>query len=410
MRVDINNVVTAAGEASMTTLDAALREFDAVEANLEKLDRLWAQIQSHLPGGPAFGSPPEYEEACLAFRRILPALPAIDGFKVKDHLLDYDEVGQMRLDALEVGEIESQVAVERWVEQQGGVLREYRFRLKAKRRELVRSRMLILIDHVDELLRTLGTSSERESRNRQGSEPTLSRLREAVGELDTLLGSNPRPPRWNDLRRHLHFGMVGDLIDVEKLDWPAVKPSLVSDLYDQDDPLPVAVSDLAEVVAARPQGSVTTQLDWAILSDEAFERLIFVLIAHTDGYENPEWLQQTHAPDRGRDLSVTKVDQDALAGIQRQRVIIQCRHWQSRSVGVADISEVMSQMELWQPPRVDRLVFATTGRFTADAVRFVEQHNQGDSALQINLWPDSHLERLLASRPHLVAQFGLRRR
>lgn len=84
----------------MTTLDAALREFDAVEANLEKLDRLWAQIEGHLPTGPAFGSPPEYEEACLAFRRILRALPAIDGFQVQDHLLDYDEVGQMRLDAL----------------------------------------------------------------------------------------------------------------------------------------------------------------------------------------------------------------------------------------------------------------------------------------------------------------------
>lgn len=248
-----------------------------------------------------------------------------------------------------MGEIECHVAVERSVEQQGGILREYRFRLKAKRRELVRSRMLIVIDQVDELLRTLGSSTEGESTNRQGPEPILSRLREGVAELDTLLGSNPRPPRWNDLRRHLHFGLVGDLIDIQKVDWPAVKPSLVSDLYGQDDPLPVAVSDLAEVVAARPQGPVTTQLDWSILSSDAFERLIFVLIAHTDGYENPEWLQQTHAPDRGRDLSVTKVDQDPLAGVQRQRVIIQCRHWLSRSVGIADIREVMSQMELWQP-------------------------------------------------------------
>jgi hypothetical protein len=230
-----------------------------------------------------------------------------------------------------------------------------------------------------------------------------------VAELDTLLGSDTRPRRWSDLRRHLHFGMVGDLVDVQKLDWPAVKPSLVSTLYGEDDPLPVTVSDLSDVVAARPQGPVTTQLDWSALSDESFERLVFVLISHTDGYENPEWLQQTHAPDRGRDLSVMKVEQDALAGTQRQRVIIQCRHWLSRSVGVGEITEVMNQMQLWQPPRVDRLVFATTGRFTADAVHFVEQHNQGDRALQISLWPENHLERLLASRPHLIAQFGLRR-
>lgn len=359
--------------------------------------------------GLAFGSPPEYEEACLAFRHILPSMPAIDGFKVEDHLLEYDEVGQMRLDAREVGEIECDVAVERSIERQGEVLREYRFRLRAKRRELVRSRMLILIDNVDQSLRTLGALPEEEGRSSLGPEPALSHLREAVAEFDTLLGSDTRPRRWSDLRRHLHFGMVGDLIDVQKLDWPAVKPSLVSTLYGEDDPLPVTVSDLSDVVAARPQGPVTTQLDWSALSDESFERLVFVLISHTDGYENPEWLQKTHAPDRGRDLSVTKVEQDALAGTQRQRVIIQCRHWLSRSVGVGEITEVMNQMQLWQPPRVDRLVFATTGRFTADAVRFVEQHNQGDRALQISLWPENHLERLLASRPHLIAQFGLRR-
>lgn len=393
----------------MTTLDAALRSFNAVESNLEKLDRLWSRIQSHLPTGPAFGSPPEYEEACRAFRRILPALPAIDGFVVEDHLLEFDEVGQMRLDALEVGEIEAHVAVERSVDQQGTDLREYRFRLRAKRRDLVRTRMLTLIDAVDQSLRTVASIPEDEARNSPGPEPVLSHLREAAAELDTLLGSDPRPRRWNDLRRHLHFGMVGDLIDVQKLDWPAIKPLLVSALYGEDDPLPVDVSDLSDLVAARPAGPVTTQLDWSVLSDEAFERLLFVLIAHTDGYENPEWLQQTHAPDRGRDLSATRVDQDSLAGVQRQRVIIQCRHWLSRSVGVSEITEVMNQMQLWQPPRVDRLVFATSGRFTADAVRFVEQHNQGDRALQMSLWPESHLERLLASRPHLVAQFGLKR-
>jgi hypothetical protein len=59
---------------------------------------------------------------------------------------------------------------------------------------------------------------------------------------------------------------------------------------------------------------VTTKLDWSVLSDEDFERLIFLLIADTPRYENPQWLQHTHAPDRGRDLSVTKVENDPLAG------------------------------------------------------------------------------------------------
>jgi len=39
----------------------------------------------------------------------------------------------------------------------------------------------------------------------------------------------------------------------------------------------------------------------------------------------------------------------------------------------------------------------------------VEKHNQADRALQILLWPEGHLELLLASRPHLIGQFMLKR-
>ena len=58
--------------------------------------------------------------------------------------------------------------------------------------------------------------------------------------------------------------------------------------------------------------------------------------------------------------------------------------------------------------KVDVLVIVTTGRFTSDAISLVEQHNQSDRALHIEVWPNSHLERLLATKPHLVGQFGLR--
>ncbi len=99
---------------NMTTLDVALRQFEATQANLEKLDELWEQIYRLQPSGPAFGSPPEYDELCLAFRRILPSMPAIDGFRIQDRLHDYDEAGQMHLDALEIGEIEAQVGFPRF--------------------------------------------------------------------------------------------------------------------------------------------------------------------------------------------------------------------------------------------------------------------------------------------------------
>jgi hypothetical protein len=136
--------------------------------------------------------------------------------------------------------------------------------------------------------------------------------------------------------------------------------------------------------------------------------LIFTLISDAPGYENPEWLMQTRAPDRGRDLSVTRVIQDELAGTLRLRVVIQCKHWTSRSVNLAETAAAKEQMALWTNPRVDVLVIATSGRFTADAVTWIEAHNNSGAAPRIEMWPESHLERLLASRPGIIAEFGLR--
>jgi hypothetical protein len=117
---------------------------------------------------------------------------------------------------------------------------------------------------------------------------------------------------------------------------------------------------------------------------------------------------KTNAPDRGRDLSAYRVYADPLAGTLRQRVIIQCKHWQSKSVAPSDIATLKEQMKLWEPPRVDIHVIVTSGRFTSDAVAVVEKHNQSDSALRVEMWPDSHLELLLANRPAIIAEFGLR--
>ncbi|HTF72660.1 MAG TPA: restriction endonuclease [Edaphobacter sp.] len=180
--------------------------------------------------------------------------------------------------------------------------------------------------------------------------------------------------------RHLHFGQMADLSDIHRHDWPAVKAGLRVGMYGEHDPIPVGVEDLEDIVAARPQGPVTSRLNWSGLTDEEFERLMFSLIGATAGYENPQWLQHTNAADRGRDLSVLRVDTDPLEGLRHHHVIIQCKHWSTRSVGPADVSTLRIQMELWQPPRVDRLIIATTGRFTADAIALIEQQNQADRA------------------------------
>lgn len=65
-------------------------------------------------------------------------------------------------------------------------------------------------------------------------------------------------------------------------------------------------------------------------------------------------------------------------------------------------------MALWQNPPVDVLVIATSGRFTSDAVAWIERHNETGVRPQIEMWPESRLERVLAARPALIAEAKLR--
>ena len=87
---------------------------------------------------------------------------------------------------------------------------------------------------------------------------------------------------------------------------------------------------------------------------------------------------------------------------------MQCKHWRSRSVKAEEVADTLAKVQLWEPPRVDVLVVATSGRFTSDAVRWIETHNEKGETPFIEPWPESHLETLLASRPSLVNEFGLR--
>lgn len=395
---------------SESPLNAALRHFEAAEANLVKAERILAEIEASIPKGIAFGENPDYESSCRNFDALITALPRIDGWKPEIVLMELDEIAQNRLDAQEVGEIDCIVSVERQIGEPSRLLREYRYRFNQKRRELIRDALIELVDAIDANLRSLGKLLEGDQpTNEVVTDDEFEQLKENVAQIATLLGSSvAKPARWSDLHRHMHFGMLGDLHDIIEHDWPSVKSGLRKSMYGEKEPVPVEIEDLGALVSTKPRGPVATKLKWEILSDEEFERLIFSLISSESGYENPEWLMKTNAPDRGRDLSVYRVHTDPLGGTLRQRVIIQCKHWQSKSVGPADISVLKEQMKLWEPPRVDIHVIATSGRFTSDAVAIVEKHNQSDSALRIEMWPESHLERLLASRPAIIAEFGLR--
>lgn len=386
-----------------------LRILETTEANLEKADRLWKQLRQSIPDGISFGASAEYDTLCRKFGDVMAALPAIEGFRPEARPLALNQIAQWRLDAMELGEVEAQVACEEAIDEPEGVLAEYRYRFDRKRRALIRTAVTALIQDIDNAIGSIAEPAEESGRTERAPEQLLTTLRDLFSQLDTLLGSSvARPARWSDLRRHLHFGMRGDLDDVQHLDWPSVKPSLESSLYGADEAIPVAIADLGELASPHPHVPVPTALNWRRLPADEFERLVFSLLTRDASYENVQWLMNTTAADRGRDLSAFRVLTDALSGTRRERVIVQCKHWTARSIGVADVAGLREQMRLWEPPRVDVLVIATSGRFSADAVQYIERHNQSELALRVEMWPGSHLELLLAARPALIGEFNLR--
>lgn len=355
----------------MADMNDVLREFDSVEANLERLENLWDRLA--------------YEEDARAFRRILQVMPTIDGRRLEDSIMDLDEIAQARFDAEEVGEIECRVSVEQAVTQQGAHLRAYRARFQHQRRVFIREHLIAAVCEVDRLLAEIGANPQEDS-GRRVEHMGWETLKKTVAQIGVLLGSAAdRGSRWSDLHRHLAFGLWQDFNDIVKWDWPNVKKTIEAGMYGKDEPLPVVVTDLNKLAASHTSGAVATRLKWASLSEHDFERLLYTLMCRTKGYENTDWLMKANAPDRGRDVATWRVSNDSLIGNRRHRVIVQCKHWLSKSIGVDEIAKLKEQMELWEPP--------------PNAKRAVPM---------IFMWPESHLEQLLAPRPDIVAEFRLR--
>jgi hypothetical protein len=387
-----------------------LTALETTEANIVKLERLWVRIEAKIPEGLAFMSDPDYDDLRRQYAEVVASLPAIGGVRIQDSTADLNDIAQSRLDTLEIDEIHAQVSVDEWIAKPGRDIAEYRFRLRKKRRELVLELAKELIDQFDATLVSAIAARPSEA-NENGSAPdqAIETLKRVVAQLERLLGTfAKRPERWADLRRHLGFATWLDVADIQRLDWPVVRPAILGCLYGENDPLPVSVADLDSLEELPADAPVPTALAFDALGPDAFERLIFSLVSNEVRYENPQWLMRTSAPDRGRDVSVQRVIEDSLGGTRRERVIIQCKHWQENSVGLAELATLLQQVKLWDSPRVDVLVIATSGRFSADAVLAIEKHNDSGAPPRVEMWPDSHLELLLARRPILIAEFGLR--
>jgi hypothetical protein len=397
----------------MASIVHILQQLEATEANVERLLVLFTELCALVPEHISFARDVDYEDTLREFVDIQNALPSIDGWKPTSRPLDLDRIATTRKMEMEIDEPDILINLEQEMQEPGREISEYRFRLRKKRRELLRavaSERIASIDRVLDELRPILVKQGEELAKPVAPE-RWHELVEAFSDLATLLGADARKVTgWSLLQRHLRFGQYVDLADILATDWPTVRPALERAHLGKNDPMPVEIGDISELAADKPSGPIPTHLNWHVLDESQFERLLFSLLVDDAAYQNPQWLTQTNAPDRGRDLSAFRVIRDGLAGNLSQRVIVQCKHWQKRSVSPIDVALLKEQIQHWQPPRVDILIIATSGHFTADAVDLIEKHNLGDHAMRIEMWPSSHLEMLLAARPAMIGEFGLRNR
>ena len=86
--------------SSESPLMNALEKFEATEANIAKLERLWSELKSLVPDGITFGDDPDYDDKVRAYSLLLDALPMIDGWKPTMSPWSLNEIAQNRFDVL----------------------------------------------------------------------------------------------------------------------------------------------------------------------------------------------------------------------------------------------------------------------------------------------------------------------
>lgn len=396
-------------------LDSALATFDKVAVNLEKLEKIWERARPHVPSGPQVGSIPEYTTLARNWDDLLPGLLPIQGWRITESLPDIDALGQAFIDYGEIGELPRAAWAE--AERPGEELAKYRHLLDRARRRVIASRLTELSDKVSRLIEKVlvgiptldeWNASPLGPRARVET-PEVEEIEKCLAEIERLLGQTvERTGRWSDLHRHLRFGQVHDWHDISVLDWPSVLSDIEAAKVGETDPIPVPDIDLGELGNGELKGQATTALRWTALDPDGFERLLFDVLRDLEGYQNIDWLMKTNAPDRGRDISLQRVIPDSSGSIRTERVIVQAKHYTSRSVGPSDIQSSLASLSMWEPPVIRSLIIATSSRFSSDAVAIAEKHNENGLRPHIELWADSKLETLLSQRPKLAITHGLR--
>lgn len=387
-------------------LNELLGAMDATAANLQKLDQVWSRAQGIIPTSPSEGSSREYDDLCRIWVDLLTGLPLIGGWTVSVELPDANEIGRRHVNDRSFGMQDLSLGED--VARPGKELSEYRYRLNKARRSASRARLQALEQIIELALPKVTTGISRSSIDLVNTSDSQ-QVETWIKEVDRLMGdATERRGRWSDLHRHLAFSQGHDWYDISEFDWPSIKEDLAAAYYSESDPLPVPAIDLGTLASSGPVGSATTALAWDAIDATGFERLLFDLFKSFPKYQNVQWLTHTNASDHGRDLSAERRLDDGSGGVRTERVIIQAKHWVTKSVGIQEVSANLAAIKLWEPPTVQALIIATSRYFSTDAITWIEKHNQGTQLPMIDMWPQSQLEYLLAQKPHLIAEHRLR--
>jgi len=387
--------------ANINSIKNRLLILNTTEESVTRIQNLIYQARKLTPEQLGF----EFEEVHNEFIRETTLLPIVENYKPSS----LNSGNNSDLTFLALSPIQQ-------LDEFQAVIDKYSLMLFEKRKGIASSLLLDIFEEVEDILSRLkeiyigkGLPSCQEV-----EDSSLPRLKDKISEIEICIGARTSDiDKWSNINRHLAFGQISDLEDIINRDWPSIKQSILIDFFQLDlshiSGIDLSEKDsIGELRNLVKYEKIRKKFDWKDVSSEEFERLIFqVLSSQNSTYENVEFLMRTNAPDCGRDISAHRVYQDSFSGVIRYRVIIQCKHWLGKSLSVKDISYLKDQIKLWEPPRIDVLIVATTGYFSADAVKFMEIHNQSSSPLRMEFWPIERIKKIMESRPHLLESFKI---
>jgi len=386
------------------SLDQALEQFDRTEANVAKLEDF---LEIYCAAAVGFGpDTPEIDQVRRDWTSFVKALPLIEGFRPVTELPALDSPEQDGLDALEVGMIEVTNLTEDSVTQPERDLADYRHRLRSNRRKLTRKALDETLRAVDSVLQATHHTNEGSIFDDPESNGWL-QLTSNWDQIHRLMGSDrPSGERWSDMGRHIYFAEPHDLLDIVDKDWPTVRQSILDHAF-EGEPIPVEAVELSDLVEEAPSGPVSTSVNWSVLDADGFERVVLGILQSSDGYENCKRPMNVYASDKGRDLSADRVVVDTLSGTKRIPVMIQCKHYQTKPVGLPECTQAVEQAKLWTDAGFRVVVIATSGNLAQQALEWIEKRHVDGDVPAVEVWSQTDLERLLASRPAIRTSFGL---